>query len=47
MAQFAHHWGTRYQARGKTIWTEQSATAAAPPADLSEDDLLGQWPDDL
>ncbi|MFE5897480.1 SpoIIE family protein phosphatase [Streptomyces sp. NPDC056488] len=47
VAQFAHRWGTRYQDRGKTIWTEQSVTAAAPPADLSEDDLLGQWPDDL
>ncbi|MFF0276915.1 SpoIIE family protein phosphatase [Streptomyces sp. NPDC004330] len=47
VAQFAHRWGTRYQDRGKTIWTEQSARAAAPPAPLSEDDLLGQWPDDL
>ncbi|MEU2074513.1 ATP-binding protein [Streptomyces sp. NPDC013489] len=47
VAQFAHHWGTRYQACDKTISTEQSATAAAPSAELSEDDLLGQWPDDL
>lgn len=23
VAQFAQRWGTRYHARGKTIWTEQ------------------------
>ncbi|MFI8515272.1 SpoIIE family protein phosphatase [Streptomyces sp. NPDC085460] len=47
VAQFAHRWGTRYLDRGKTIWTEQSLATATPRADLSEDELLDQWPDDL
>lgn len=34
-AQFAQRWGTRYAARGKVIWTEQSLhdDGAAPTAD--------------
>ncbi|RXS88465.1 GAF domain-containing protein [Streptomyces sp. TM32] len=48
VAQFAERWGTRYTARGKVIWTEQSlhdGAGAAGPAlgeallDLFDDDL--------
>ncbi|WP_171112163.1 SpoIIE family protein phosphatase [Streptomyces sp. Z423-1] len=28
IAQLAHRWGTRYSARGKTIWTEQTIPSA-------------------
>ncbi|MFF8848231.1 SpoIIE family protein phosphatase [Streptomyces sp. NPDC015127] len=47
VAHFAQRWGTRYTARGKVIWTEQSLEAAAAGlggglGDLGED-LLDQW----
>ncbi|GAA3379583.1 SpoIIE family protein phosphatase/ATP-binding protein [Streptomyces sannanensis] len=44
IAQFAQSWGTRYTARGKIIWAEQSLhhAAAEPGTDLA-DVLLGQW----
>ena len=29
IAQIAHRWGTRYSARGKTIWAEQVITCPA------------------
>ncbi|MGV9270428.1 SpoIIE family protein phosphatase [Kitasatospora sp. NPDC003701] len=46
VARYAEHWGTRYSARGKTIWTSQSLSGAEGPADeASEDDLLGEWDD--
>ncbi len=46
MAQFTQRWGTRYLARGKVIWTEQSlhSTTAEPDADMA-DALLNQWDD--
>jgi serine phosphatase RsbU (regulator of sigma subunit)/PAS domain-containing protein/anti-sigma regulatory factor (Ser/Thr protein kinase) len=31
VAQLTHRWGTRYSARGKTIWAEQLLPSAAPP----------------
>lgn len=46
VAQFAQRWGTRYTARGKVIWTEQSTQS--PPSDpdgVSADALLDQWED--
>ncbi|MGW2546046.1 SpoIIE family protein phosphatase [Kitasatospora sp. NPDC001574] len=46
VARYAERWGTRYSARGKTIWTSQSLIEEDGPAvKLSEDDLLGQWDD--
>ncbi|MEU6662990.1 SpoIIE family protein phosphatase [Streptomyces sp. NPDC046821] len=42
VAQFAQRWGTRYTARGKIIWTEQTLGATEPSADLT-DVLLDQW----
>ncbi len=46
VARYAERWGTRYSARGKTIWTSQSLTGEDASADeLPEDDLLGQWDD--
>jgi anti-sigma regulatory factor (Ser/Thr protein kinase) len=47
VAQFTQRWGTRYGARGKVIWTEQSVhgTAAEPEADMTEA-LLDQWGDE-
>ncbi|GLF93202.1 SpoIIE family protein phosphatase [Streptomyces yaizuensis] len=45
VAQLADRWGTRYTARGKVIWTEQTLDGpAAPPGgpDLT-DALLDQW----
>ncbi|WP_030247447.1 MULTISPECIES: SpoIIE family protein phosphatase [unclassified Streptomyces] len=46
VAQFTQRWGTRYLARGKVIWTEQSlhSTTAEPDADMA-DALLNQWDD--
>ncbi|MGW4821965.1 SpoIIE family protein phosphatase [Streptomyces sp. NPDC004227] len=46
VAQFAQRWGTRYGARGKVIWTEQSLhdTAAEPGAGLG-DNLSDLWTD--
>ncbi|OIJ99653.1 histidine kinase [Streptomyces colonosanans] len=44
VAQFAQRWGTRYGARGKVIWTEQSLlNAAAEPAASLGDSLLDLW----
>jgi serine phosphatase RsbU (regulator of sigma subunit)/anti-sigma regulatory factor (Ser/Thr protein kinase) len=46
VAQFARRWGTRYLARGKVIWTEQSTRSpAAEPEEMSADALLDQWED--
>ncbi|MFJ7590594.1 SpoIIE family protein phosphatase [Streptomyces sp. NPDC097617] len=47
VAQFAERWGTRYTARGKIIWSEQTLhEGAAPPAiDLGEA-LLSAWDDE-
>jgi serine phosphatase RsbU (regulator of sigma subunit)/PAS domain-containing protein/anti-sigma regulatory factor (Ser/Thr protein kinase) len=46
VAQFAHRWGTRYTARGKVIWTEQSLHGpAAEPAGAVAEALLDQWDD--
>ncbi|WP_329447900.1 SpoIIE family protein phosphatase [Streptomyces sp. NBC_01426] len=44
VAQFAERWGTRYTARGKIIWSEQTLQdETAPPAlDLAEA-LLAGW----
>ncbi|MFF7735713.1 SpoIIE family protein phosphatase [Streptomyces sp. NPDC007984] len=46
VAQFTQRWGTRYLARGKVIWTEQSllGMSAEPDADMTEA-LLDQWSD--
>jgi serine phosphatase RsbU (regulator of sigma subunit)/PAS domain-containing protein/anti-sigma regulatory factor (Ser/Thr protein kinase) len=46
VARFAERWGTRYLARGKVIWTEQSLQAPPPdPTDTGVDALLDQWDD--
>ncbi|PTH85762.1 histidine kinase [Streptomyces sp. A244] len=46
VARFARRWGTRYMARGKVIWTEQSTRIpAAEPEEMSADALLDQWED--
>jgi serine phosphatase RsbU (regulator of sigma subunit)/PAS domain-containing protein len=46
VAQFAQRWGTRYMARGKVIWTEQSTQSPAnDPDERSADALLDQWED--
>ncbi|MGW6974769.1 SpoIIE family protein phosphatase [Streptomyces sp. NPDC054952] len=47
VAQFAERWGTRYTARGKIIWSEQTLQEeTAPPAmDLAEA-LLAGWGED-
>ncbi|MGA5200009.1 SpoIIE family protein phosphatase [Streptomyces variegatus] len=46
VARFAQRWGTRYMARGKVIWTEQSTRSpAAEPEEVSADALLDQWED--
>ncbi|MFF7390757.1 SpoIIE family protein phosphatase [Streptomyces scabiei] len=46
VAQFTQGWGTRYLARGKVIWTEQSlhGSLPEPDGDLAET-LLDQWDD--
>nr|WP_309505139.1 SpoIIE family protein phosphatase [Streptomyces sp. KM273126] len=46
VAQFAQRWGTRYSARGKVIWSEQTLTntAAEPGAGLG-DNPLDLWAD--
>jgi anti-sigma regulatory factor (Ser/Thr protein kinase) len=44
VAQFSQRWGTRYMARGKVIWTEQSLHGPASDADgATADTLLDQW----
>ncbi|MFF6918422.1 SpoIIE family protein phosphatase [Streptomyces sp. NPDC012466] len=46
VAQFARRWGTRYMARGKVIWTEQSTRSpAGEPEEVSAEALLDQWED--
>ncbi|MFI0774368.1 SpoIIE family protein phosphatase [Streptomyces sp. NPDC021212] len=46
VAQFAQRWGTRYTARGKVIWTEQSLShSTAEPSGATGEDLLEQWDD--
>ncbi|MGW6412675.1 SpoIIE family protein phosphatase [Streptomyces vinaceus] len=46
VAQFAQRWGTRYTARSKIIWTEQSLhDGAAEPNGATPDILLDQWDD--
>ncbi|MFF6783414.1 SpoIIE family protein phosphatase [Streptomyces sp. NPDC012510] len=46
VAQFAQRWGTRYMARGKVIWTEQSLHGPVSDADgAAADSLLDQWDD--
>ncbi|MFF6880756.1 SpoIIE family protein phosphatase [Streptomyces sp. NPDC012474] len=46
VARFARRWGTRYMARGKVIWTEQSIRSpAAEPEEVPADALLDQWED--
>ena len=47
IAQFAQCWGTRYTARGKVIWAEQSLRGdAVEPGHAKGDDLLDQWDDE-
>ncbi|AJT69824.1 hypothetical protein T261_8229 [Streptomyces lydicus] len=47
VAQFAGRWGTRYNLRGKVIWTEQSLhDGGREPAPDVADHLLSQWDDD-
>jgi hypothetical protein len=44
VAQFSQRWGTRYTARGKVIWTEQSLHDPSADADaVTADTLLDQW----
>ncbi|MFF8934361.1 ATP-binding protein [Streptomyces paradoxus] len=46
VTRFARRWGTRYLARGKVIWAEQSIRSpAAGPEEVSAEDLLDQWED--
>ncbi|WP_455711783.1 SpoIIE family protein phosphatase [Streptomyces collinus] len=46
VARFARRWGTRYMARGKVIWTEQSTRSPeAEFEEVSADALLEQWED--
>ncbi|MER5447194.1 SpoIIE family protein phosphatase [Streptomyces sp. NPDC002766] len=46
VAQFAQRWGTRYTARGKVIWTEQSLHEDVATAEtLVADALLDQFDD--
>ncbi|MFE1946696.1 SpoIIE family protein phosphatase [Streptomyces massasporeus] len=46
VARFAQRWGTRYMARGKVIWTEQSTRVpAGEPEEMSAETLLDQWED--
>ncbi|WP_425428475.1 SpoIIE family protein phosphatase [Streptomyces violens] len=46
VARFTQRWGTRYTARGKVIWTEQSLhNGTAEPDGDAGDILLDQWSD--
>lgn len=46
VAQYTQRWGTRYLARGKIIWTEQSLHGpVASPDATAADALLDQWDD--
>ncbi|MDI3406513.1 SpoIIE family protein phosphatase/ATP-binding protein [Streptomyces cavernicola] len=46
VAQCGTRWGTRYTARGKVIWAEQSLHDTAAEPETSAADLLDQWADD-
>ncbi|MFJ1898787.1 SpoIIE family protein phosphatase [Streptomyces sp. NPDC088115] len=46
IARLAHRWGTRYTARGKVIWAEQSLGTEVPHSSLNGEALLDQWPDE-
>ncbi|WP_312866387.1 SpoIIE family protein phosphatase [Streptomyces boluensis] len=46
VAQCSTRWGTRYTARGKVIWTEQSLLEPEPEPEVAVDTLLDQWSDD-
>ncbi|MEV4558102.1 SpoIIE family protein phosphatase [Kitasatospora sp. NPDC049285] len=46
VARYAQHWGTRYSARGKTIWSSQALDGSGAPGDEALGaDLLGDWDD--
>ncbi|SOD81119.1 SpoIIE family protein phosphatase/ATP-binding protein [Streptomyces sp. Ag109_G2-15] len=45
VARLAARWGTRYTARGKVIWAEQSLRADRHEPTQTADDLLDQWDD--
>ncbi|GLW56330.1 SpoIIE family protein phosphatase/ATP-binding protein [Kitasatospora phosalacinea] len=46
VARYARHWGTRYSARGKTIWSSQALDGSGGPDDeVLGADLLGEWDD--
>lgn len=46
VARFTQRWGTRYTARGKVIWTEQSVQGpVTDPATATAETLLDQWDD--
>ncbi|MEU3053706.1 SpoIIE family protein phosphatase [Streptomyces fimicarius] len=45
IARFAQRWGTRYRARGKVIWAEQSLRDETLESGADEDALLAQWDD--
>ncbi|MFK0097973.1 SpoIIE family protein phosphatase [Streptomyces sp. NPDC091040] len=45
IARFAQRWGTRYRARGKVIWAEQSLRDETLASGADEDELLAQWDD--
>lgn len=45
IARFAQRWGTRYRARGKVIWTEQSLRDETPESDADGESLLEMWDD--
>ncbi|MER7461574.1 SpoIIE family protein phosphatase [Streptomyces sp. NPDC097981] len=47
VAQFAQRWGTRYTARGKIIWSEQTLHGGeAPPVTVPGEALLAGWDDE-
>ena len=43
VAKFAERWGTRYSARGKTIWSVQALHGTVAADEDMADVLLGQW----
>ncbi|MFJ4680471.1 SpoIIE family protein phosphatase [Kitasatospora sp. NPDC088783] len=45
VARFCERWGTRYLARGKIIWAEQTLAEDPGPAEPDADALLDQWGD--
>lgn len=45
IARYAQRWGTRYRARGKVIWAEQSLHDETTASGADEDALLAQWDD--